>query len=843
MAFPWSSFRLPRDDIDHTPVLPVDGGQPLGSSTPMFPLDGRHAVGDDRSEADADLDDVVTGDVDMLRQMHERLLRAWSQVSPDRWEQEVQAVSERFRADMPGRQVSGGQNAVADGGRRDATGVQDTAFVVSEPVNMGLEGAPIHMVIREGGHSQRPVNYCQNDVLPVTSIPRYSRLHSANTPERGPFGFGGTSAAGPDYFEFAGARSGFGSHSGAPDVMTSVRQAAASCVGQVPFVSMVTQPTNTYTWQRPVMSYFATDSQVRSSGHTPMAEETSLHGRIWLPVSQPAAREGYSEDFRAGRQREPQVHWGSWNMVSEDRPSSRILDHRWYPSEAERGLERDPGLNPHWQDGNVREDRPSSGILDPRWYPNDADRGLGRDPGLNPHWQDGNVRGSGPGCATVPSVSDFSRPYVSEASTPVRSIGAWPDRDYQCIFESGVQWALNQCRPVAGDPQGHNVNVTSVSGSASGVTGGPIESPTGSREMRAAAGLISRRKPETSALQWRVPDQPVGASRLGTVGSPILGGQSVQSTVTGGQDNTEGGISSAVGGRPGKSQRSQPKKVAKYDGKSSWADYLVQFDIAAQLNDWDESQKAMELATSLDGAARGVLADVTPQNRLNFQVLVDKLAQRFEPEGQTATYQSQLQSRKRRRNESIPELVQEISRITRKAYPAADSQTRDALAVSSFISALGNEAQQLFVYQKDPRTLEDAGKAALGYETFQAAVSKETSYVRTQHVVKDTGEPPAWAREWMSRIDKLEKRLQQGTPQQGRHRGPTSSNGDTGSRRRGACFHCGSEEHFIRQCPSRGPSRVDQVAPQAQPIAAQTTVGDSAQSTANETQTSSGNQQ
>ena len=79
MAFPWSSFRLPRDEIDQTPLLPVDGGQLLGSSIPMFPLNGRHPVGDDRSEADADLDDVMTGDVDMLRQMHKRLLRAWSQ--------------------------------------------------------------------------------------------------------------------------------------------------------------------------------------------------------------------------------------------------------------------------------------------------------------------------------------------------------------------------------------------------------------------------------------------------------------------------------------------------------------------------------------------------------------------------------------------------------------------------------------------------------------------------------------------------------------------------------------------------------------------------------------------
>ena len=97
-------------------------------------------------------------------------------------------------------------------------------------------------------------------------------------------------------------------------------------------------------------------------------------------------------------------------------------------------------------------------------------------------------------------------------------------------------------------------------------------------------------------------------------------------------------------------RRSPNKEVGKYDGKSSWADYLVQFDKAALLNDWEESQKAMELATNLEGVARGVLADVIPENRLNYKVLVDKLTQRFEPEGQTATYQSQFQSRRSRRN-------------------------------------------------------------------------------------------------------------------------------------------------------------------------------------------------
>ena len=128
--------------------------------------------------------------------------------------------------------------------------------------------------------------------------------------------------------------------------------------------------------------------------------------------------------------------------------------------------------------------------------------------------------------------------------------------------------------------------------------------------------------------------------------------------------------------------------------------------------------------------------------------------QRFEPDGQLAIYQSQLQHRRRRRNETIPELAQDISRIARKAYPTADESTRGSMAVTSFKAALGSEAQQLFVYQKDPKNLEEASRAALGYETFQASVSKEVRVVRTQQVEKDSEEPPKWARDWMSKMER-----------------------------------------------------------------------------------------
>ena len=56
----------------------------------------------------------------------------------------------------------------------------------------------------------------------------------------------------------------------------------------------------------------------------------------------------------------------------------------------------------------------------------------------------------------------------------------------------------------------------------------------------------------------------------------------------------------------------RPKKAAKYDGKTGWADHRVQFNIAARLNSWDDSQKVMELATSLECNARAILADLSP---------------------------------------------------------------------------------------------------------------------------------------------------------------------------------------------------------------------------------------
>ena len=110
--------------------------------------------------------------------------------------------------------------------------------------------------------------------------------------------------------------------------------------------------------------------------------------------------------------------------------------------------------------------------------------------------------------------------------------------------------------------------------------------------------------------------------------------------------------------------------------------------------------------------------------RASFKSLVEKLTMRFEPKGLQSMYQKQLRVRRRKHKKSIPELVQEIGKLTRKSFPGSDEQTRDYMSVTSCLSALNNEVQEMFVYQKDPKTLEEAGTGALAFENFQASHPK-----------------------------------------------------------------------------------------------------------------------
>ena len=150
----------------------------------------------------------------------------------------------------------------------------------------------------------------------------------------------------------------------------------------------------------------------------------------------------------------------------------------------------------------------------------------------------------------------------------------------------------SHCRPPVPPPIG-----LPMTGSQTGTRGilrdvGGNAAPVGSNQtVRIQDSPTARLPPSMSTLY----NAPISHSNLG-------------------QDSGGGLWNHASGLRFSNSQassRSKPKRMPNFDGKSSWSDYLVQFQIAARLNRWWEEDKAMELATSLVGQACGVLSDMS----------------------------------------------------------------------------------------------------------------------------------------------------------------------------------------------------------------------------------------
>ena len=175
--------------------------------------------------------------------------------------------------------------------------------------------------------------------------------------------------------------------------------------------------------------------------------------------------------------------------------------------------------------------------------------------------------------------------------------------------------------------------------------------------------------------------------------------------------------------------RPSAKKPANYDGTTSIQDYLVQFEMTSELNRWDNSVKAMELATSLRGAAQSILSDLRPEQRRDYDHLVSVLTARFEPINQTELYRAQIKGRLRKKSESVQELAQDIKRLVRRAYPQASSYLRDQIARDCFMDALNEHELEWFVYQGKPKTVDEATQLALEYEAFQSG-RKRSQMVR-----------------------------------------------------------------------------------------------------------------
>ena len=158
-----------------------------------------------------------------------------------------------------------------------------------------------------------------------------------------------------------------------------------------------------------------------------------------------------------------------------------------------------------------------------------------------------------------------------------------------------------------------------------------------------------------------------------------------------------------------------------YDGHSSWEAYLTQFRMLVHLNHWSEEEKATLLGVSLRGAALTVLSNLPVERRSDYQALILALENRFGTAHQAELHRMKLMSRTRRREETLPELMEDIEQFVRLAYPYAAPEMLELLAKDQFIDSWSDENMKLRVRQSCPGTLQLVLEAALELESYQVA--------------------------------------------------------------------------------------------------------------------------
>jgi hypothetical protein len=245
-------------------------------------------------------------------------------------------------------------------------------------------------------------------------------------------------------------------------------------------------------------------------------------------------------------------------------------------------------------------------------------------------------------------------------------------------------------------------------------------------------------------------------------------------------------------------------KAPIYDGTSSWTEYLLQFNLVAELNAWNDYTKALYLATSLRGVARSILTDMDPTMHHDFSALIACLNQRFGPDNQSEMFWMMLNNRTRKPEETLPDLAHEVRQLVRLAHPNAQHQMLEELAMRHFSNALSNTDMRLRIVSARPRTLDDAVKVAVKTEAFYEAEKFRASSKKTVRAV--SAEPTAeHSDSSIAILSAFQESMKELINQLRSMKGYDRNTGDrnTGERNTGECYYCGKKGHIKRECKKR----------------------------------------
>jgi hypothetical protein len=158
--------------------------------------------------------------------------------------------------------------------------------------------------------------------------------------------------------------------------------------------------------------------------------------------------------------------------------------------------------------------------------------------------------------------------------------------------------------------------------------------------------------------------------------------------------------------------RNPPVNFPPFSGDVDLEIYRRQCQALATCHNWSERDVASQVIANLRGDARELISLLPQGHELDLEAIWDILASRFSKVISCDAAKHQLLHYVQKKGQTFLNLSLELEKLVAKAYPTADNQTREQLAVDHFVKAISNSSLRYELRMRGVVTLADARRQA-----------------------------------------------------------------------------------------------------------------------------------